>query len=129
MVAASFVVLSIPSVLDWAQVRAVGDPAIAGLLIAFGAWAGFFAAPAQSAVSRRIERRADQHCLDLAGDPKTVASMHRSLAATNLASLRPPRLLHLWLGTHPTSPERIAAARAWATRHGAPVPGDLVGRG
>ena len=129
VVAASFVVLSIPSVLDWAQVRAVGDPAIAGLLIAFGAWAGFFAAPAQSAVSRRIERRADQHCLDLAGDPKTVASMHRSLAATNLASLRPPRLLHLWLGTHPTSPERIAAARAWATRHGAPVPGDLVGRG
>ncbi len=75
-------------------------------------------------MSRRIERRADAFCLDLARDPLTVASMHRALAVTNLAPLRPVRILHLWFGTHPTSPERIEAARAWARAHGAEeIPG------
>ena len=77
-----------------------------------------------AAVSRRVERRADRHCLDLTADPLTVARMHRSLAVTNLAALRPPRVLHLWFGSHPTSPERIAHARAWAREYGlADLPG------
>jgi STE24 endopeptidase len=80
----------------------------------------------QNAVSRRIERRADQHCLELAGDPATVARMHRSLAVVNIAPLLPPRVLHLWFGTHPTSPERIAAARAWARERGLAEPDDLT---
>ena len=32
-------------------------------------------------------------------------------------------LLHLWFGTHPTSPERIAAARAWARATARRCPG------
>jgi STE24 endopeptidase len=96
------------------------------VLIALAAWAALVTAPLQNAVSRRVERRADQHCLELTGDPATVAAMHRSLALTNLAPLRPPRLLHLWFGTHPTSPERIAAARAWARKHGEPVPAAMA---
>jgi STE24 endopeptidase len=80
----------------------------------------------QNAVSRRIERRADVHSLELTADPGTVARMQRTLAVTNLAPLRPPRLLHVWFGTHPTSPERIAAARAWGARRGLEV-ADLVG--
>ena len=120
--AAAAVALSWAWLLDAASVASPADPAVAGLLLALGAWAGLLSAPLQNAVSRRIERRADQHCLDLAGDAGTVASMHRSLAVTNLAPLRPPRLLHLWFGTHPTSPERIAAARQWAYAHGERVP-------
>jgi STE24 endopeptidase len=122
-VVAAAVVLSSSWVLGLGDAASTSDPAVAGLLLAGGAWAGLLGAPLQSVVSRRVERRADQHCLDLAGDPVTVAAMHRSLAVTNLGALRPPRLLHLWFGTHPTSPERIAAARAWArSRSGVDVP-------
>jgi STE24 endopeptidase len=125
-VAAAYVALSSGTVLGWTHLVDAGDPAVAGVLIAAGAWAGLLSAPVQNAVSRRIERRADQHCLELAADPTAVASMHRSLAVTNLAPLRPPRALHLWFGTHPTSPERIAAAREWAARHGVAEPDALV---
>lgn len=127
-VAAAAVALSWSWLLDLASVTGPSDPAVAALLLALGGWAGLVGAPVQNAVSRRIERRADQHCLDLARDAGTVAAMHRSLAVTNLAPLRPPRLLHLWFGTHPTSPERIAAARGWARATGAPVPGPLAAR-
>jgi len=116
-VVAAAVVLSSSWVLGLGDASSTADPAVAGLLLAGGAWAGLLGAPVQSAVSRRVERRADQHCLDLCGDPVTVAAMHRSLAVTNLGALRPPALLHLWFGTHPTSPERIAAARTWARSH------------
>ncbi len=112
------VLLSRSWVLGLGHAASPSDPAVVGLLLVGGAWVGLLGAPVQSAVSRRVERRADQHCLDLAADPATVAAMHRALAVTNLGALRPPRLLHLWFGTHPTSPERIATARAWAVAHG-----------
>lgn len=125
-VVAVYVALAWPPLRDLVHVTSAGDPASAGALVAAGAAAGFLGAPFQNAVSRRIERRADQHCLGLAADPATVARMHRSLAVTNIGSLRPPRVLHLWFGTHPTSPERIATARAWARAHDLEEPGDLV---
>jgi STE24 endopeptidase len=125
-VAAAAVMLSWSWVLDLAHAGDATDPAVVGLLLAVGAWAGLVTAPLQNAVSRRIERRADQHCLDLTADPRTVAVMHRSLAVANLGSLRPPRVLHLWFGTHPTSPERIAAARGWASAHGRAEIADLA---
>jgi STE24 endopeptidase len=127
-VAAVSLALSAETLRDLVHVTVAGDPAVVGFLLAAGAWAGLLGAPVQNAVSRRIERRADQHCLALTADPATVARMHRSLAITNIAPLRPPRVLHLWFGTHPTSPERIATARRWAVEHGAPAPGDLVAR-
>ena len=126
-VAAATVMLAWEPLLDLVHVTTPSDPAVAGFLLVAGAWAGVVGAPVQSAVSRRVERRADQHCLTLTDDPATVAEMHRALAVTNLASLRPPRLLHLWFGTHPTSPQRIAAARTWARSHGGSAVPDLVG--
>lgn len=125
-VVAAAIGLSWGWLLSWAHVSAPSDPAVVGLLLAAGAWAGFLGSPLQTAISRRLERRADEHSLDLTRDPATVARMHRSLAVVNIAALRPLRLLHLWFGTHPTSPERIAAARAWAARHGVDVPGPLT---
>ena len=126
-VMAASLLLARPGVLTASHVTSASDPAVVGLLMTLGAWAGLLGSPLQSAMSRRIERRADRHCLDLTADPTTVARMHRSLAVTNMAALRPPRLLHLWFGTHPTSPERIADARAWARDHGVDVPGPMRG--
>ena len=126
-VAAASVLLAQPGLLSVSHVTSVSDPTVVGLLMTLGAWAGLLGSPLQTAMSRRIERRADRHCLDLTADPTTVARMHRSLAVTNMAALRPPRLLHLWFGTHPTSPERIADARAWARDHGVDVPGPMRG--
>jgi len=125
VVAASLALDAAP-VRDLVHVTGPEDPAIAGAVLVAGIWAALLTAPVQSAVSRRIERRADLHCLDRTRDPETVARMHRSLALVNVAPLRPPRVLHLWFGTHPTSPERIAAARAWATLHGVTPPEDLA---
>ena len=122
-VAFASVLLGIERVLAWGHVTTTADPAVAGLIVVGVAWLGLLTAPVQNAVSRRIERRADQHCLRRTSDPSTVVAMQRTLAVTNLAPLRPPRLLQLWFGTHPTSPERIAAARTWARDHGLDVPG------
>ena len=113
--------------LEATGVRGADDPAVAGLLLVLGAWAGLLGAPLTNGLSRRIERRADAFCLDLGRDPYAVARMHRALAVTNIAPLKPVRLLHVWFGTHPTSPERIAAARAWAVRHGLPDVPPLAG--
>jgi STE24 endopeptidase len=128
-VVAVYVVLSWERVRELVHVTSGGDAAVVGFLLAAGAWAGLLGAPLQNAVSRRIERRADQHCLTSTRDAETVAQMHRSLAVTNIGALRPPRVLHLWFGTHPTSPERIATARRWAHDHGVPEPDDLVEQG
>jgi STE24 endopeptidase len=62
-------------------------------------------------VSRRWERTADRFALELTGDGPALERMHRRLALANLADLDPPPLLYALLFTHPTPPERIAAAR------------------
>jgi Zn-dependent protease with chaperone function len=41
-------------------------------------------------------------------------SAHRRLVRANLADLEAPRAVYALLFSHPTPPERIAAARAWA---------------
>jgi STE24 endopeptidase len=92
------------------------DPRVLGLLLFAVAAATFLTSPAQSLVSRRIEARADVHSLDLTGDVDAFVESEKTLAVTNLADLDPPSLLYTWFYTHPTSPERIALARAWARR-------------
>jgi hypothetical protein len=47
--------------------------------------------------------------------PQTFETTHRQLALANLADLDPPRIVYLMLFSHPTPPERIAAARAFAS--------------
>jgi STE24 endopeptidase len=82
------------------------------LLAAVAAVGSAVAGPFGCALSRRIERRADQHALELTGDPAQFIAMQRRLTAANIGDPSPPRLLHLLFGTHPTPAERIAAARA-----------------
>jgi len=97
-----------------AGVPDVADPRSVGLLVGLAAVAGLVAGPAQNALSRRIEARADAHALALTGDPVTFEAMEARLATVNLADPDPPRLEQLLFATHPTTVERIAAARAYA---------------
>lgn len=66
--------------------------------------------PFGAALSRRWERIADRYSLQLTGDRDAFIRTHLALARTNIADLDPPRLAYLALFTHPTPPERLAAA-------------------
>ena len=66
--------------------------------------------PAANAVSRRWEQKADRFALELTGDRVGYEQTFRRLAASNLTDLDPPKLIYLLLFTHPTPPQRLAAA-------------------
>ncbi|GAA0244264.1 M48 family metallopeptidase [Cryptosporangium japonicum] len=105
-----------------AGVESLTDPRSLALLLAIVALAGAFATPVQGLVSRKIEARADEHALALTRDPEAFVAMQRGLALQNRADLRPNRFFQFWFGTHPTTVERIAAARAFAARENLPIP-------
>jgi STE24 endopeptidase len=69
------------------------------------------ALPFQMALSRRWERAADRFSLRMTGDLDSFVATHHDLAVSNLIDLDPPRPLYFLLFSHPTPPERIAAAR------------------
>ena len=100
--------------LGLAGVDRITDPRGIALLLVFATLAGLVAGPPQNALSRRVEARADAHALALTDDPVTFEAMEGRLAAVNLADPDPPRLEHLIFATHPTTVERMAAARAYA---------------
>jgi STE24 endopeptidase len=107
-------VLSWPAALDAAGASGAGDPRIVPLVLLAGLALELLALPAGSALSRRWERVADRCSLDLTDDPVAFERAHVELARRNLSDLAPPRWLYLLMFSHPTPPERIAAARAWA---------------
>jgi STE24 endopeptidase len=110
----------------WWGVSGVSDGRSIAFLLAFVAVVSFVSTPLQSAVSRQIEARADQHALDLTEDPQAFAEMQRRLATVSKADLTPNRLVYRWFGSHPTAAARLAAARSWASaRGGIPIPGPL----
>ncbi|MGH3739324.1 MAG: M48 family metallopeptidase [Micromonosporaceae bacterium] len=92
------------------------DPKALALILAVMAVVGLASSPVQSLVSRRIEARADAHALVLAGDPTQFEAMQRRLALRNLSDVDPPAWEHWAFGSHPTTAQRIAAARAYAQR-------------
>jgi STE24 endopeptidase len=94
--------------------RALGDPRAIGLLLAVAAVAGLVSGPAQALVSRRIEARADAHAMVLTGDPGAFEAMQRRLATVNLSDPDPPSWEYLLSASHPSTVERMAAARAYA---------------
>jgi len=82
-------------------------------------------APIQNIASRRVEARADVHALELTRDPTTLTQMQRRLALASKADLTPNQLMFAWFGSHPTSAQRMAAARSWAAANGVPIPPPL----
>jgi STE24 endopeptidase len=67
--------------------------------------------PLEAALSRRWERAADRFSLTVTGDPAVFEAVHRRLALANLSDLFPPKWLYYALFTHPTPPQRLAAAK------------------
>jgi STE24 endopeptidase len=103
--------LSWPGLLHAAGARGPADPRVVPLVL-LALWALELAGlPFGTWLSRHWERAADRFALELTRDGATIERMHRRLALANLADLDPPRLLYALLFTHPTPPERIAAAR------------------
>lgn len=86
------------------------DPRLIPAIMLLGLALGLAALPLLTAASRGWERRADRFALALTGDRGAYRSVFLRLARTNLSDLDPPRLLYVLLFTHPTPPERIAAA-------------------
>ena len=75
------------------------------------------ALPAAAWFSRRLERAADLCSLELTEDSAAFDRAHVGLARRNLSDLEPPRLVYLFLFTHPTPPERILLGRSWTEAH------------
>ncbi|HEY6836132.1 MAG TPA: M48 family metallopeptidase [Gaiellaceae bacterium] len=107
-------VLSWDALLSAAGASGQGDPRVVPLVLLTFFVLELATLPLGSWVSRRWERTADRFALELTHDGAAIEQMHRRLALANLADLDPPRLLYALLFTHPTPPERIAAARMGA---------------
>jgi STE24 endopeptidase len=113
-VIALFLLGSWGGLLRRAGVDSIAEPRALGLLVAIAAVAGLVATPAQAFVTRQIEARADDHALELTQDAATFESMQRKLGTVNLSEPDPPRWEHLLFASHPSTVQRMAAARAWA---------------
>ena len=93
--------------------RSGGPGMLPALALAAGT-VSFFGGIAGTALSRKVEVRADVFSLDLAGDPDAFISLERRLALKALADPKPPALLQKLFGTHPATVERIGLGLAWA---------------
>jgi STE24 endopeptidase len=113
-VIALFLLGSWTGLLRLAGVASIGDPRAIGLVLAVATVAGLVGGPAQAFVSRRIEARADAHALELTGDSATFEAMQERLGAVNLSDPDPPTWEYVWSASHPSTVERMAAARAYA---------------
>jgi STE24 endopeptidase len=108
--------LSSQAVLDALGASGPGDPKLAAFAILAGSLLGLAAAPFQAALSRRWEYACDRFALAQTGDLGAFELAFRQLAEANLPDPAPPRLFYLWFFSHPTIPERVAAARSSAAR-------------
>ena len=97
-----------------ARVASLAEPRSIALLLAVAAVVGLLAGPVQNLVSRRIEARADAHALALTYDPTAFGQMQGRLALVNLGDVDPNPVEYALFASHPSTVERMAAARAWA---------------
>jgi Zn-dependent protease with chaperone function len=70
------------------------------------------AAPGLAALSRRWEFLCDAFAVRLTGDLGAFEGAFAKLSEANLPDDDPPRVVYLWMFSHPTVQERLAAARA-----------------
>ncbi|HUR51106.1 MAG TPA: M48 family metallopeptidase [Mycobacteriales bacterium] len=111
-----FLLLSSGRVLARVGASGPDDPRVLPLVLFLAVLVPLLAAPVTNLVSRHVEARADLHSLELTGDVPTFISTEQRLARTNLSSLDPHPLVYAFFFTHPTTPQRIALARAWEQR-------------
>jgi len=94
----------VATVVVWALLGTrAADPHRIPLLLLLALGLAVVAMPLLAAISRRWERRADWYAA-------AYASALRRLTVANLGDLDPPALVYLFLFTHPTAAERLAAS-------------------
>ena len=103
--------LSSEAVLDAIGASGPGDPMIVAFALLVGSLLGLAAAPLDAALSRRWEYACDRFALAQTGDLGAFELAFGQLSESNLPDSAPPHLAYLWLFSHPTVPERVAAAR------------------
>jgi STE24 endopeptidase len=86
-----------------------GFPLIFGVLMAVN----FVLQPISNAISRIVEKKADEFALKAANDPDAQASTERRLADLSLAVDKPNRLVEVFFYTHPPASKRIKLAEEW----------------
>jgi STE24 endopeptidase len=107
----SMAAISTATVTVWALLgTTITNPHRLPLVLLIGLALTLLSLPALTALSRRWERVADRHSLHLTADAAAYEQAFRRLARTNLTDLDPPRLIYLFLSTHPTPAERLAAS-------------------
>ncbi|MFC4532238.1 M48 family metallopeptidase [Sphaerisporangium dianthi] len=117
-----YLLVSLPVLRRRTGVASAADPRSVGVLLGLMSLLTVLSGPAQNLVSRQIEARADVHALDLTRDAATFAAMQRRLALTNISDLTPNAFEYLMYASHPTTAQRLAAARSWARLNGLPEP-------
>ena len=83
------------------------EPQDAAAILLISTVLELLASPFNAWISRRWERAADRFSLRLTGDRDAYRAAHVRLALANVSDLEPPRILYLWLFSHPTAPERL----------------------
>ena len=95
------------------MINSLTDPA--GIPLVFASLIGisFVLQPVSNAISRTVERQADEFSLEVANDPDAQASAERRLADLSLSVDKPSRLIEILFYTHPPSSKRIKLAEDW----------------
>ena len=93
------------------------DPAGFPLILAILIGLNFVLQPISNAISRAVEKRADEFALKVANDPEAQASTERRLADLALGVDNPHRLVEILFYTHPPASKRIKLAEEWTKRH------------
>lgn len=97
-------------------IRGMDDYAALPLFLLILAGLNFVGSPVENAVSRTMERRADDFGLRLTGNGRAAASSFVKLAEENLSLPNPPPFIEFWMFSHPPLNQRITNALA----HGSP---------
>lgn len=108
--------------------NALADPRSVALVLAIITLLTLLQQPISSLLSRSIEARADVHALGLTHDANAFVAMQRALSISNLSDPKPNELIFWLFATHPTPPQRIAIARAWARLNHQVEPSTITSR-
>lgn len=115
-----FVIFAVPGA--WILMRTtrgrggMGRPEAVPLALLVVAVIQLAAAPAENAISRRMEAEADWTALEVTRDPDALEGVMVNLANQSLGDPDPPGWVQLFLGTHPALADRVAMAQAWSER-------------
>jgi len=92
------------------KITSLQDIAGVPLLILSFTIVGFASEPLMNGYSRGVEHEADMFGLKLSGNKLAFARTFASLSKDNLAEPNPPKLIELWLYSHPSLGQRIKSA-------------------